>query len=443
MSAIEDVSDIVRDATPVPSRGVYAVWVLFAINMVGYMDRQILSLLVQPIKASLGLSDGQIGLMQGAAFVLAFCIGGIFLGRLVDRRNRRNLLIACVLIWSVSAAASGLAQNAWQLFVARMGVGAGEAALMPTAISMISDYFDAERRGKALGSYLTGTYVGVGLSLALVGLVLPFVATAASVLAVHGMPIEPWRLVMLSMLLPGVICCLLLSAVEEPPRTSLTATGSKLDWSGFRDWASNRRVFLPHHVGFAMATFGALAGGAWLPSVLIREHAFGAREAGLSYGAIVAIFGCASTYVGGVVGDIRSRRAGARGRMSGANYCFAIAAVGFMLIWLVPSTPAVFVGAVILTGSLGVILVIGLLSIADLSPPESRGQISSIYLIFTGLLGSAGGPAVVGYANDLFGRSGLPLSTMLGAIGMGACVLGFVLISVSLRRIPAATDRPA
>ena len=354
----------------------------------------------------------------------------------MDRRNRRNLLVACVLIWSVSAAASGLAHNAWQLFIARMGVGAGEAALMPTAISMISDYFDAERRGKALGSYLTGTYVGVGLSLALVGLVLPFIDVLATDLAAHGMSIEPWRLVMLAMLLPGVVCCLLLSAVAEPPRTSSTTPGKTLDWSGFRDWADNWRVFIPHHLGFAMGTFGALATGAWLPTVLIREHAFGAPQAGLTSGVVVAAIGCTSTYIGGMVGDIRSRRAGARGRMSGATYCFPIAAVGFMLIWLVPSTLALFAGAVLLTGSLGVILVIGILSIADLSPPRSRGQISSVYLIFTGLIGSAGGPAAVGYANDLFGNAGLPLSTLLGTIGTVACIIGFVLLRISLRRIP-------
>jgi MFS transporter, Spinster family, sphingosine-1-phosphate transporter len=239
------------------------------------------------------------------------------------------------------------------------------------------------------------------------------------------------------MLVPGLICCGLLASLQEPARTFTASKSSPLDWSGFHDWAIRLKIFIPHHVGFALATFGGFAISAWLPTILIREHAFGARQAGMTYGALVAVVGCASAYVGGVLGDYRSHQDGSRGRISVAIYSIPFAIVGFTLMWLVQSALAVFVGAILVTAGLGIAMVIGLLSISDLSPPESRGQISSIYLMFTGFIGSAGGPAIVGYANDVIGRSDRPLSTILGTTGMVACIAAVGLLLLSLGRIHA------
>lgn len=416
MDTIENMDRTLPAAALRTSSAGFVVSALFLINMVGYLDRQILTLFVQPIKHSLGLSDGQIGLMQGAAFVLAFTVAGPFIGRLVDQRNRRNVLAACIAIWSLSAAASGLAQNATQLFIARMGVGMGEAALLPAALSLIADYFDATRRGKALGFFLTGVYAGAGLSLAIVGFALPGMDALGARLAAAGVRIDTWRLVMFAMLLPGIFCCSLLAFVQEPPRASATPRSAPLDWSGLRDWANGLRLFVPHHLAFALITFCSFATTGWLPTLLIREHGFAAREAGMTYGCLLAVIGCAAAYFGGVVGDYRSRRAGGYGRVAVTAWCLPFAAAGFAAVALAPNVAIVLAGTALLSAALGVAMVIGLLSIADLAPARSRGQISSIYLIFTGLIGSAGGPACVGYANDLWGGAGRPLSTLLGFV---------------------------
>lgn len=424
---------------PISTRAIYTVAVLFVINLVGYLDRQIITLLVQPIKASLNLSDGQIGLMQGTAFVLTFSVASLFMGRLVDRRNRRNILIACVAVWSVSAAMSGLTQNAWQLFIARMGVGVGEAALLPTALSLISDSFCPERRGKALGFFMTGVYAGVGMSLVLVAFALPSINRIAINLVLFGHRVEPWRLVMWTMLVPGLICCALLSAVREPTREFATHADTPLDWSGVRDWFARARLFIPHHVGFGLVTLCGYAVLAWLPTILVREHSFDARRAGLTYGVLVAVSGCASAYLGGVLGDRRSRVDGPRGRIGVALYGIPVGMIGFAMIAFMSSSLGVLVGAVLVTGGLGIPICIGFLSISDLSPPESRGQISSIFLACTGLIGSGGGPALVGYGNDAFGGPTHPLSAILGVIGVAACVISVPLILLARQRIvPAA-----
>lgn len=434
----EPLGDSIPRATGIRSnRVVYTVAVLFVVNLVGYLDRQILSLLVQPIKASLSLTDGEVGLMQGMAFVLTYSFAGLFIGRLVDRRNRRNLLIACVTIWSISAAASGLAQAGWQLFLARMGVGVGEAALLPTALSLISDSFVPERRGKALGVFMTGVYVGIGLSLVLVGFALPAFTRLAASIVIHGKSIDTWRLVMVTMLIPGAVCCALLMFMREPERSFAIAAHESLDWSGLRDWVDRLRLFIPHHLGFSLTTLGGYALTAWLPTVLIREHALDARMAGLTYGAVVAVAGCSSAYLGGVLGDWRSRVAGARGRIAVALHGLPVALAGYLLITAGHTPLAVLTGAALATGGLGYSICIGFLSISDLAPAQSRGQITAIYLICTGLIGFGGGPAAVGYANDLFGNAHRPLSTILGIVGMAACIGAFVLIRFSLTRLAA------
>jgi MFS transporter, Spinster family, sphingosine-1-phosphate transporter len=417
-------------------RARYAVVVLFAINLVGYLDRQVINLLVQPIKASLHLSDGAVGLMQGPAFIVAFAAAGLFMGRLVDQRNRRNLLMACVFVWSVSAAAGGVASSGPQLFAARMGVGIGEAALLPAAISMISDYFDAERRGAALGFFSVGLYAGAGLSLVFVAFAIPYLDSLSTIFARNGRIIEPWRLVLFAMLVPGIACCVLLGTVREPARSVFHSAARSIGWSGARLWVARATLFVPHHLGFALATLSAHAALAWFPTVMIREYGMNARQAGLTYGVLVAVLGSISAYLGGVLGDRGSRTGGARGRILVALYCIPSAVLGFLMISAVHSLPAMLVGAALVTGALGISLIIGLLSLADISPPESRGQIASIYLIFTGILGSAIGPAMIGYSNDVFGGRPHSLSTILGTIGAIACVLAVGLIRMSMGRLP-------
>ncbi|RAR49212.1 sugar phosphate permease [Paraburkholderia unamae] len=441
MESIENANRALSAAGATASRAKFVVGALFFINMVGYLDRQILTLFVQPIKHSLGLSDGQMGLMQGAAFVLAFTVAGPFIGRLVDQRNRRNVLAACIAIWSLSAAASGFAHNATQLFFARMGVGMGEAALLPAALSLIADYFDATRRGKALGFFLTGVYAGAGLSLAIVGFALPGMDGLAARLAAAGLPIETWRLVMFAMLLPGALCCALLVFVQEPPRAFAASHAAPLDWSGLRDWVHGIALYVPHHVSFALITFCSFATTGWVPTVLIREHGFAAREAGMTYGCLLAVIGCAAAYLGGVIGDYRSRKAGGHGRVAVAAWCLPFAAAGFATVALAPNAGIVLAGTALLSAALGVAMVIGLLSIADLAPARSRGQISSIYLIFTGLIGSAGGPACIGYANDLWGAPGRPLSVLLGLVCLAVLGAAALLLWICLGKIRARTVR--
>src|SRR5262245_15450942 len=149
----------------------YVVGVLTLVYVFSFIDRQILSLLVGPIRRDLGISEKQMSLLMGASFAVFYTLFGIPLGRLADTRSRRGIIAVGVAFWSVMTAACGLTRSFWQLALARIGVGVGEASLSPSAYSLIADYFRPERRSTALSVYSMGIYVGSGLAYALGGLV--------------------------------------------------------------------------------------------------------------------------------------------------------------------------------------------------------------------------------------------------------------------------------
>ena len=180
---------------PRPGIAWYAVVILVVAFIFSFVDRIIISMLVEPLKADLGLSDTQLGLLQGPAFALFYALVGLPIGRWADRYSRRAIIAWGISIWSVMTAVCGLARNFLQLFLARVGVGVGEAALSPAAYSMIADYFPREKLGRAVGVYQAGAFFGAGLSFLVGGLVIQAVAKAGEIsLPVIG-EVQAWQMV--------------------------------------------------------------------------------------------------------------------------------------------------------------------------------------------------------------------------------------------------------
>lgn len=184
------------------------------------MDRQALTLLVGPIRTSLGINDTQISLLHGFAFALFYTVMGIPIGQMVDRHRRTWVIAAGIVTWSVMTAACGLARNFLQMFFARIGVGIGEASLSPGAYSLIVDYFPPQSRTLALSIYFGAVYVGSGLALMIGG-------TLISSIPAMTMPMlgqmEPWQSVFIILGLPGVLVAILVLALKEPPRTGVAS----------------------------------------------------------------------------------------------------------------------------------------------------------------------------------------------------------------------------
>ncbi|MGH8561818.1 MAG: MFS transporter, partial [Nevskiales bacterium] len=192
----------------------YVVAVLMVAYVFSFIDRQILNLLVGPIRRDLGISDTQMSLLMGFSFALFYTICGIPLGRLADSKSRRTIIAVGIFFWSIMTAACGTARHYWQFFLYRMGVGVGEATLSPSAYSLIADYFPREVRATAISVYSMGIYIGSGLAFLLGGLVIKFAGQAEVVLPVVGAT-RPWQLIFFMLGIAGILFTFAMYTVRE------------------------------------------------------------------------------------------------------------------------------------------------------------------------------------------------------------------------------------
>ena len=379
-------------------------WFVVAILMVAYVfsfvDRQILNLLVGPIRRDLGISDTQMSLLMGFSFAIFYTFLGIPLGRLADSRSRRGLIAAGVVLWSVMTALCGTAKVYWQMFLYRIGVGVGEAALSPAAYSMIADYFPPEKRSTAISVYGMGIYLGAGLAFVLGGLVIQFVTKQGAVdLPVIGMT-HPWQFVFLLLGAAGIVFSLAFTLVREPPRHGVLVAGSVPFGEVVAYLWRNRRTVLCHNLGFAMIAFVSYGGGAWIPSFFIRVYGVAPGTVGIVYGLIVMVGGCAGIVFGGRLADYWLRQGKTDAALRVGIWAAALSAAAHGLLLVVPSVTLawVFLGPAVFF--LAMPFGAAPAAIQEIVPSRMRGQASAIYLFVVNLLGLGVGPTAVALLTD-------------------------------------------
>jgi MFS family permease len=402
---------ISKVATPVsmprPNLGYawYVVFALTSIYMLSFVDRQILSLLVAPMKRDLGLSDTKVGLLQGLAFGVFYTLVGLPLGRLADTRNRRNLIAAGVVAWSFFTSSCSIARSFFTLFLARMGVGVGEATLSPSAYSLISDYFPKDRLGTALSVYYMGVFFGSSLSLLLTGAVLDSLAHTPFITVPLLGTIAAWRVVFLVVGIPGVLFALLVYTVREPARRDLLRTpDNRTAKLGFGESVAQMKRRAKSLAGLSIgAVFQAAPTYAitfWFPTFLQRTHHWTPGESGRALAAILLTFGCAGMYTGGKLSDHWQRN----GIPEGPLRVGVICAIGTALLL----TPALLVPeaswtlAMMAPGIFFLALPMGVSAAAlqHIFPNQVRGLVSSFFLFVLNLGGLSIGPLLPGLLND-------------------------------------------
>ena len=271
----------------------FALAMLTAVYALNFIDRQILVILQEPIKADMGLSDAQLGLLSGFAFAVIYVTAGIPIAYWADRGNRRNVISLAVAVWSGMTAVSGLAQNYGQLLLARIGVGLGEAGGSPPAHSMISDYYPPEQRATALSIYSTGIYIGILLGFLFGGVI----AEAFG-----------WRTAFMVVGLPGVLFALFLRfTLKEPVRgrwdNPAAAHGPQPGLKQTMALLRDRPSFWYIALGSAFASYVAYGNGNFLPSFLIRNHNMSIAEVGTVLALVSGVSGALGTFLGGYLSD--------------------------------------------------------------------------------------------------------------------------------------------
>ena len=425
-----------------PLRAALLVVALMLALALSFVDRQILALLIDPIKSELGLSDTRFGVLQGVAFALFYIGFGIPLGRQADRGNRRNLIIFGILLWSVMTVACGTATSFISLFAWRAGVGIGEAALSPAAYSMITDAVPKRRLSLALGVYNMGVYLGSGIALLAGGALLKWLAT----LDLSGLPLpspEPWRMVFLCVGAPGLLMALLMSLLREPTRTHFDAhadTAMPKIAETVRLIASERRLFAGLILGFACHNTSLYALLSWIPAFLGRHYQLAAADVGLMLGLSTMIGGGIGLVLGGLLSDrlFQAGRGDAPLIVGITSACgIAIGTVltivagnAHLSAWAFGLT-MIFVALPIGPASAALQLVV---------PNRYRGQVSAFYLVSISLAGLTIGPVVPPLISDYLFHSPARVGE---ALMLTVCVVAVLSILLFLAGRPAYAHRYA
>lgn len=412
-------------------------WVTVAILMVAYVlsfvDRQILNLLVEPIRRDLLISDTQMSLLMGLSFALFYTVCGIPLGRVADTRTRRGLIAVGVLFWSAATAACGMAKMYWQFLLCRIGVGVGEAALSPAAYSLIADSFPAERRATAISVYSMGVYLGSGLAFLVGGLVIQFASAQGDVVLPVLGEVRPWQLIFLILGGAGVLFTLLMLAVKEPVRRGAGAgVAVPLSEVG-RYIRANRRTVLLHNFGFAGLAFAGYGSAAWVPSFYIRTYGWDAGQVGIVYGSIVAVFGCLGIVFGGRLADWMAKRGRSDANMRVGLY----SALGALpMVTLFPLMDTAFWASLLLAPTvfcLSMPFGVAPAAIQEIMPNSMRGQASAIYLFVITLFGLGIGPTAVALVTDFVFADDAALRYSLLIVTTLAVLMSIILLGKSLK----------
>jgi len=419
------------------SRRYYTLLVLALVYSCNTMDRNVLTILLEPIKAEYRLSDSQLGLLSGLSFAIFYALAGLPLGLAADRVNRRNLIVVCLTLWSGMTAVCGLSRSFIQLLVARIGVGIGEAGGGPAAMAMISDLFPARERATAISTFYLASPVGAMISLAGGGWV-----------AQH----YGWRDAFLVAGLPGlVLAFVLLLTVREPRRgasdgaqasAGATSLGSTLRF------VRSQKSLLHVIAGTTLTVFVVSGTGAWSSSFFIRFHGFRLTEIGPILAVVNGGFGIVGTLLGGVIADRLARR-DERGR----PWTLAAAALAITPILaaalLVPDrrlAAAFFAGYVLLSSvwyGPGYALAQSLVGV------RMRGVIASLIYLTSNLLGYGLGAQFIGLLSDKLtgnpgsggpGSQGLRYAMLAAAMVSLWAGLHFILAGRTLRRDLAAAS---
>ena len=402
----------------------YVAIVLMICNTLSFIDRQILGLLVTPIKLELGLSDTRIGLLQGLAFGIFYTLLGIPMGRIADRSSRRNLVAVGIFCWSLMTALCAGARSFWMLFLARMGVGVGEATLSPSAFSLLSDYFPKERLGTALSVFSMGIFFGSGLALIVGGLIIGAVGS--------------WRLTFLIVGLPGLLVALLVLTIKEPARKHVlrNATG-EVSRLSLAEVFAQLQVRWQSVTGICLAfAFQALcnyAQQAWLPTFFVRVHGWTPRQAGLTLGVISLVTGLLGAYFGGTLCDRWQRRGIHEAPLRVGVIATASAGVFFSLAMAMPVRtvqlallgPAFF----FLAMPIGSVYA----SLQLILPNQVRGQIGALQIFTLNIVGLILGPFLPGFFNDyLFKEANMVGWSLALTVGL-ASLLSAILFRATWR----------
>ncbi|MFJ3370191.1 spinster family MFS transporter [Pseudomonas sp. NPDC086251] len=419
-------------------------WYVVGLCMIAYIfsfvDRQILALMIEPIKADLQISDTQFSLLHGLAFSLFYAFMGMPIAYLADRFSRPKIIAVGIVFWSLATAACGMSKSFLHMFLARIGVGVGEAALSPSAYSMFSDMFPKEKLGRAVGVYSIGSFVGGGLAFLVGGYVIAMLKDMNTIEVAFLGAMKAWQLAFFIVGLPGILVGLLIwLTVRDPARKGLQVDAQgrakKVALTdGLRFLGRHRGTFTCHYLGFSFYAMALFCMMSWSPALYIRKFGLSPMEAGYMLGTVLLLANTAGVLCGGWLTDYLAKK----GHQDAAMRTGVIGALGMAVpavlfpqadqLWLSVTllVPAMFFASFPMPASTAAMQI--------LAPNQVRAQVSAVFLLISNLLGLGLGTTLVALLTDRYFGSPAAVGSSMSLVMGGASALTVLLLWRGCRR---------
>ncbi|MHB8528383.1 MAG: MFS transporter [Caulobacteraceae bacterium] len=420
---------------PTPKLAWFACVILFLGSTLAFMDRGVISLFVIPIQRDLHLSDTQISLLLGFAFAAFNALFGLPVARWIDGGPRRTIAALGIAVWSLAAASCGLAGAFWQLFLARMGLGAGEASVTPAGVSLLADYFPPRRRGLAMGLFYAGLFVGGACALIIGGMLWRALGDRLIAVPLVG-ALHSWQVILILVGALGLVVGPLTMMIPEPPRLEgarRAVSGSVPLSAVARYYKTHARTLFGHNVGFCLQNFALQAAAAWVPTLLVRTEGWSIARAGATIGAMTLVLGPLGTASGGTLVDALARRGRTDGKLVVSIAAAAMCALACAMVALdtAPGPVVAALGALTFFGTFSLPLAPGALQ--EIMPNAMRGQATAIYVAFTNLIGGGLAATTVALLTDFVFHDKAKLHASFGLVGAIVCVLAAAILTWTLR----------
>jgi MFS family permease len=420
----------------------FAVMVLCLAQVVSTVDRGMLALVIDPLRADLQISELQIALLQGFAFAVFYVSVGLPLGLLADFVNRRRLLVGGVIIWSAATIGGGLARDFGEMFASRLCIGIGEAVLAPCAVTMIGDLFPVDRRGRPMAVYVLGTMVAYGFGSVISGYILNAAPRGVFDVIAPLRGLAPWRIAFILVGSFGVVLTGLLLLLREPSRQESGAAqpiGQRLRAS-LRYFSDYRSLFLPLYGSLALFALGGAAVSGWGAVLLTRSFGFKPGSAGQSLGSGQILWALAGALVASVLVDRVSRHSGAAGkiRLTAALAVVAIPAA------LAAGAGQGSVAAILLSELMFASAIYGatmLSVISEVTPIRSRGIAVALYSFVMAIIGASLGPLAVAFLTERVFGTPSAVGASIAIVGTGGLLASAALSLFSARQLKRAGAR--
>ena len=425
----------------------YGVVILTLAYILSFLDRQLLSLVVTDVKSDLDLTDSQVSIILGFAFALFYTTMGIPIGRLADKKSRRTIIGIGITFWCFMTAATGIVKTYAQLFIARIGVGVGEATLSPSALSIISDYFPKEKRGTAMGFFNMGVSVGSGIALILGGQIVAYFADFPPIILPLVGQIYEWQALFIFIGIPGLLVALLMSTIKEPSRkgkmTLVNESGSSSEEISIKDTIrfiyQRKEAYGWLFLSMACSVLIGYAFLSWLPTMYIRSYNIGIPTITLWLGVAFLIGGPFGATMSGWLGDKLYKKYNNSSHVMLFAYSMIILTVAAVLVPLMPSyqtATLMFIPQIVTAAGQTALAPVAMINI---TPNQLRGQVIAVYFFVISMTGYTLGPTSVALITDFIFKDE---SLIMYSMSIVSLVVGLIGIYAGFKSLNYFREQP-